>query len=450
MSKVSRREFIASAAAVTAAANVYAKAPKKPGARPNIIFILADDLGWGDLSCYGRPDYETPNIDRLAKEGIRFTNAYSAAPMCTPTRVGFHTGRYPARLAVGLEEPLIARKQLGDRAKTLGIPFEHPTVSSLIKSAGYDTALVGKWHVGYLPHFSPLRYGYDEFFGITSGAGDHFRHIDPAGDPDLFEGEAPVQRTGYITELLTGRAVDYIRRPRKKPFYLSLHYTSPHWPWQGPKDKHTGGTYKPGPVGFSAGGSAKKYAEMVRALDDGIDTVLNALRSAGLERSTLVIFTSDNGGERFSYNWPFSGQKFDVREGGIRVPAIVRWPGVTKPGTVSHQSVITMDWTATMVAAAGTVPDERYPFDGEDLKEVLLGTRPQFDRTFFWRTRRAGAVRSGKWKYLIEGTTEYLFNLSVDEREQAEFKDAEPAVRDRLRKGFEEWQSKVLAYPTAF
>ncbi len=442
-----RREFIAASIAAVASTTIFPSSVSA-ASPPNILFILADDMGWGDLSCYGRPDYQTPNLDKLAAQGMRFTNAYSAAPVCTPTRVGFHTGRYPARLPVGLEEPVVTRKMLGDRIKVLGIPQEHPTVSSLIKNAGYDTALTGKWHVGYLPNFSPLKYDFDEFFGIMSGAGDYFSHTDPSGEPDLFEGDIPVDRVGYLTALLTDRAIEYIKRPRKKPFYLSLHYTSPHWPWQGPNDIGTGGTLKSGPVGFSAGGSSKKYGEMIKNLDDSVGKVMAALKGAGLDKNTFVIFTSDNGGERFSYNWPFSGQKFDVREGGIRVPAIVRWPGVVKSGTVSDQPVITMDWTATMIAAAGKKPDPKYPLDGRDLTAMLKGIQPVFDRTFFWRTKRQGAMRSGKWKYVREGKNEFLHDLSVDEREQADFSMTETDRLAEMRAEFDKWESGMMKYPS--
>ena len=444
--KLTRREFVGGTLAASALAGL-SKPSASAATRPNIIFILADDLGWGDLSCYGRPDFRTPNLDRLAKEGVRFTNAYSAAPVCTPTRVGFHTGRYPARLTVGLEEPIVARKILGDRVMSLGIPHGHPTVSSVIRKAGYETALTGKWHVGYMPNFSPLKYGFDEFFGIMSGAGDHFSHKDPAGEADLFEGEVTVERAGYMTELLTERAVQFIKRPRSKPFYLSLHYTAPHWPWQGPNDKGTSGTFKSGPVGFSAGGSTKIYGEMMKSLDAGVGAVMNALRSAGLEENTLVIFTSDNGGERFSYNWPFTGAKFDLHEGGIRVPAIVRWPGVAAAGRVSDQPVITMDWTATMTTAAGAATEPQYPLDGDDLAGVLSGKKPLYDRNFFWRTRSQCAMRSGKWKYLREDKKELLFDLSADEREQADFANQEPQTLARMRNSFDEWQSAMQKYP---
>ena len=448
MTRVNRRQFLAGAAALTASANAGAQSTLRTTLRPNIVFILADDLGWGDLSCYGRPDYQTPNLDKLAAGGMRFTNAYSAAPVCTPTRVGYYTGRYPARLPVGLAEPLTQRSQMGEKLKTHGIPAEHPTVSSLIKAQGYDTALIGKWHVGYLPNFSPLRIGFDEFFGNMSGAVDYFTHKDMTGELDLYEAEVPVERVGYVTDLMTKRALDYIKRPRKAPFYLSLNYTSPHWPWEGPGDIEVSKSLKKGYGGFTAGGSLKVYAEMMRNLDDAVGKIVDGLRRAGLEKNTLVIFTSDNGGERFSYNWPFRGEKFDLYEGGVRVPAIIKWPGVTRPGTKSDHPVITMDWTATMIAAAGGKPDPKYPLDGEDQRSILTGQQMGSDRTFFWRTYKQGAMRSGKWKYIREGKSEFLFDLSVDEREQADFILENPTVAARLRGEFDRWESGMMRYPT--
>lgn len=445
--KVSRREFIGGAVGAAAVSTAIFNHRASAATRPNILFILADDMGWADLSCYGRPDYQTPNLDRLATQGMRFTNAYSAAPVCTPTRVGFHTGRYPARLPVGLEEPIHERSALGERVKTTGIPRSHPTVSSLIKAAGYETALVGKWHLGYWPDFGPLHFGFDEFFGIMSGAVDHFTHKDMTGELDLFEDKVPVDRVGYLTELLTDRAIGFLRRQHKKPFYLSLHYTAPHWPWEGPNDLAFSNAMKYGPVGFRAGGSLKVYGEMMKSLDAGIGRVLDTLKTSGLERNTVVIFTSDNGGERFSFNWPFTGQKFDLHEGGVRVPAIVRWPGVTTASKVTDQPVITMDWTATMIAAAGNKPDAKFPLDGEDLTEVLKSKRPLFDRTFFWRTHLQGGMRSGKWKYIREGKNENLHDLSVDEREQADFKVSQRSVLERLRGEFVRWESGMQKYP---
>lgn len=442
---MSRREFV-SAVVGTVLASVHGISPPEIR-RPNVLFILADDLGYGDLSCFGRPDYRTPNLDRLAQQGVRFTNAYSASPVCTPTRCAFITGRYPARTPVGLEEPLAWKKNLGDRVNVAGLLPEHPTIASLLKKNGYETSLVGKWHLGYLPKFGPIQSGFDEFFGIMSGGVDYFTYKDAFGEADLFEDQVPVERVGYLTDLLTERAVKVISRRHTRPFYLSLHYTAPHWPWEGRGDLETSRKLKGGYEGFTSGGSLATYAAMMKSLDDGIGQVMSALGRAKLEQDTLVIFTSDNGGERFSYNWPFTGRKFDLREGGIRVPAIVRWPGVIPAGRSTEQVAITMDWTATILAAAQTKPDTNYPLDGDDLLPVSKGVRPASERKLFWRHDRQDAVRGGKWKYLNEGEREYLFDLSIDQREQADFKEQNPDVFRQLRSEFQRWQAQVLPRP---
>jgi arylsulfatase A-like enzyme len=465
--KLTRRNFVKTALTGVALASVTNRisfSQSSPRTQPNILFILADDLGYGDVSCYGRPDYETPNIDRLASQGVRFVNAYSAASLCTPTRCAFITGRYPARTLVGLEEPLTEKGELGERAKVLGLPADHPTIASLLKRSGYETALIGKWHLGYLPNFGPVQSGFEEFFGIMSGAVDFFTHKDMRGDGDLYEGKVPVERIGYMTDMLTQRAVKYIsdRRSSAKPFYLSLHYTAPHWPWEGPRDEEVSRTLGKGYDGFTAGGSLKTYATMMKSLDDGVGEVLQALDRARLTNNTLVIFTSDNGGERFSYNWPFRGQKFSLFEGGIRVPAIVRWPTgfigsrASRPqsteGRILDQVAITMDWTATILAAAGGKPDPNYPLDGIDLMPIIRSASPRppisaSPRLLFWRTSIQDAALHGRWKYMRDGQTEYLFDLSVDEREQANFREQNPAVFKQLKEEFTKWDATVLARP---
>jgi arylsulfatase A-like enzyme len=408
--------------------------------RPNIIFILADDLGWGDLSCYGRPDYRTPNLDALAAQGTRFTDAYSASAVCTPSRCGFMTGRYPARLKIGLMEPLPASNKL------VGLDPGHPTVASLLKQNGYSTALVGKWHLGFRPEWGPNAHGFEEFFGVLAGASDYFLHKTGAGQPDLYENLTPVERNGYLTDLLTDRAVSYVSRKRTAPFFLSLNYTAPHWPWQGPKGgtsiQFTDKTIEP--VTMAGGGSLKLYAEMMRSLDDGIGRVMQALKAARLHNNTLVIFTSDNGGERFSYEWPFSGQKGELLEGGIRVPAIVRWPGVVPPNRVSQQMSIAMDWTATILAAGQTNAAASHPLDGRDLLPLIKHGGPTTDRTFFWRIGDQDAVREGRWKYFRSGTTRKLFDLSADQREQAEFSKTNADVMERLSAAFGKWDGEML------
>ncbi|MCA1636483.1 MAG: sulfatase-like hydrolase/transferase [Acidobacteria bacterium] len=448
--KINRREFVGAAAVAgtgaVAGALARSSAPVQPKRRPNVLFILADDLGWGDLSCYGRPDYRTPHLDALARGGVRFTHAYSASPVCTPTRCAFITGRYPARTPVGLEEPLAWKKQLTERKRDVGLAPEHPTVASLLKGGGYETALVGKWHLGYLPKYGPLKSGFEEFFGIMSGGADYFTHRDANDELDLFESEVPVERAGYVTDLLTERAVSFVSRRRARPFYLSLHYTAPHWPWEGPGDERA--STSPARLGYGgmvAGGSLEIYAAMMKSLDEGVGRVLKALEAARLERETLVIFTSDNGGERFSYQWPFSGAKFELLEGGIRVPAIVRWPGVVSSGGTTAQVAVTMDWTATILAAAGAKGDPAYPLDGENLLPVVGGERAPYERTLFWRHAAQAAARRGKWKYLkSDEKTERLFDLSVDKREQADFSSSHATEFESLRGEYRKWEAQVL------
>ena len=440
--KQTRRKFIggiASSATLLLTHDKLTFAQSKPS-RPNVVFILADDLGWGDLSCYGRPDYQTPNLDLLASQGMRFTDAYSASAICTPTRCGLITGRYPGRLQIGLVEPLPATNH------KVGLDPQIPTIASLLKKNGYETALIGKWHLGFRPEWGPNAHGFDEFFGVLAGAADYHHHKNGLGEPDLYENLTPVERPGYLTDLLTARAVDYIKRRRYAPFYLSLHYTAPHWPWQdrkgGEQVAFTNKTIEP--VTMAGGGSLKMYAEMMRILDDGIGKVMRALKSAGLEKNTLVIFTSDNGGERFSYEWPFSGAKGELLEGGIRVPAIVRWPGVVPAKRVTSQMAISMDWTATILAAAETTAAKDFPLDGIDLLPIVKASSPVHDRTFFWRIHDQDAVRKGNWKYFRDGAQRRLFDLSFDSHEQADFSRKNPEVFKQLAAEFEQWDRQML------
>jgi arylsulfatase A-like enzyme len=448
---VTRREFLgaaAGAAAVSALGTRAVAAQERARGRPNVLFILADDLGYGDLSCYGRPDYKTPVLDRLATQGLKFDDNYAAAPVCTPTRCAFVTGRYPQRLAVGLEEPLTRN------SPEVGLPPDQPTIGTLMRDAGYATALIGKWHLGWKPEFNPTRHGFDEFFGCLSGAVDYFTHAaaDASRDgaspaPDLWENETRVERKGYFTDLLTDRAVDYVSRAHAKPFYLSLHYTAPHSPWEGPQDgaiDHA--AHGPGPM--TAGGSLAAYATMMQSLDSGIGRVLEALKRARLERDTLVIFTSDNGGERYSYNWPFSAGKLDLHEGGVRVPAIARWPGVIAANRTTDQAATTLDWTATILDVGGAKPDARFPLDGESLLPTLRGTLEAHDRALFWRTRRQGAARVGRFKYVEEAGKEQLFDLGVDVGEKSDLAAKRPEVLAQLRSRYDAWARQMLPRPT--
>jgi arylsulfatase A-like enzyme len=443
-----RRTFLQSSFAA-AAATALPQLRWRGARAPNILFILADDLGYGDLSCYGRPDYRTPNVDRLAREGLRFTSNYTAAAVCSPTRVALMTGRYPARLPIGLKEPLV----YGDR---VGLPPEHPTPASLLKAVGYVTALIGKWHLGFLPEHSPVRHGFDEFYGILGGAVDYFSHRAPPGPLDLHEGNVTVDQAGYMTDLLTDRAVQFVRRRHSAPFYLALHYTAPHWPWEGPADTAASRMYRTVAdtvknrfaKGYADGGSIRVFAAMMQRLDTSVGRLLQALENAGQSRDTFVVFTSDNGGERYSYNWPASDGKTSLREGGIRVPAIVRWPGRVPAGGTTDQCVITMDWMATMLGLGGAAPDPRYPLDGVDLTPLCLGKAAPFDRALFWRTQAEDAARRGPWKYLRTEADEMLFDIPNDPGERSDRDIYEPAVMSALREEFRQWNDRMLPRPS--
>ncbi|KAB2349618.1 sulfatase family protein [Actinomadura rudentiformis] len=422
--------------------------------RPNFLVILGDDLGWADLGCYGSPHIRTPNLDRLARQGVRFTDAYSAAAVCSPTRFGLYTGRYPGRLRGGLEEP-IARPD-----KLHGIPPGHPTLASLLKDSGYATAMFGKWHCGFLPWYSPVKSGWDTFFGNLSGAVDYYSKVTSTG-VDLFEGEVPVEDLGYYTDTIAARAADFVRerRDHDDPWLLNLNFTTPHWPWEAPGDREVSAQItarvKAGDsraLWHEDGGSLDTYRAMVESLDAAVGRVLRALRETGQERDTFVLFSSDNGGERFSHQWPLSGQKASLNEGGIRVPNILRWPARVRPRQVSRVPVITQDWTATILEVAGTKPAAGFPLDGHSLASYLLrGTRePQHD--LFWRTKSSRALRRGRWKYLsgpVEGggaTTERLYDLTIDPREQANLALRDPEVLKRLKARWEEIDKELLPY----
>jgi arylsulfatase A-like enzyme len=437
---LSRRRFVQGTAGSLALAGLGGVAQAQT-AKPNIVFIMADDLGYADISSYGQRDYTTPNIDRLAVEGLKFTQAYSNSANCSPTRTALITGRYQMRIRVGLEEPLNDTSAPG-----VGLPPSHPTLPSLLKQAGYGTTLVGKWHLGFLPDFSPLKSGYDHFFGIFGGSTDYFNHGSKSPVP-LHEQEVPVDRIGYITNLLGERAVQTIEgyARAKEPFLLSLHFTAPHWPWEGPNDEAESKRIA-GRIRHYDGGSKKTYAEMMQSLDLNIGRVLQTLDAQGLTQNTIVIFTSDNGGERFSFIWPFSGMKGELLEGGLRIPAIVRWPGRVAAGAVSDQVMISMDWMPTLLAAAGAQPDPAYPPDGESLMPILTGAAAPHPRKLYWRFKSGTqrAIRDGDWKYLQIAGNEFLFDVMKDPRERGNLKDRHKDVFARLKADWEAWNKTML------
>lgn len=404
--------------------------------RPNIVYIMTDDMGYGDLGGYGQKDRLTPNIDTLAAQGIKFTNAYSAGALCTPTRTAFMTGRYPARTPVGLKEPLTPNDS------AFGLSASYPSVATLMKESGYETALIGKWHLGFVAPHLPPQNGFDYFFGFHSGAADYISHKGDGRKNDLFENDKPVTREGYLTDIFSQEAISFLHRPHTKPFLLLLHYNAPHWPWQGPADKALADT-----TDYRAGGSKAIYAAMIKSMDDGVGAVMKALEASNLHRNTIVIFTNDNGGERYSEHGGLAKSKGTLWEGGIRVPAIVRWPGKIKAGIVLDQPIITMDWTATILAAAGAKTNSDFPPDGIDLMPLFTGKENSMERSFFWRNfqrNKQKALREGKWKYLQDGQQEYIFDVVADPGETNNLAEKNTEKLAALKKKYSEWEKTVL------
>ena len=422
--------------------------------RPNIVFIVADDLGYADLGCYGGRDASfgpvSPVLDGLAARGLKLTQGYSNSPVCSPTRFALMTGRYQYRLRGAAEEPINSKSR---GSTTLGLPPEHPTLPSLLRDVGYRTALMGKWHLGYPPAFSPLRSGYDEFFGPMSGGVDYFTHCSSTGQHDLYLGDAEQQEDGYLTDLITDHGLDFVRRMAGgarsgTPFFLSLHYTAPHWPWETRDDEALAQEVK-GNLFHLHGGNIDTYRRMIHHMDEGIGRLMELLRAEGLERDTLVVFTSDNGGERFSDNWPLVGGKMDLTEGGIRVPWIAHWPAVIAPGSISTQTCMTMDWSATMLDAAGARAAASHPLDGRSLMPMLRDATWRNDQPLFWRMNHRGqrAMRHGPWKYLRVDGHDYLFNLEGDERERANLAPIAPERLAAMVQAWEAWEATMPPIP---
>lgn len=445
-----RRKVLQGTAAGLGAALSPMLRAAQPDRPPNIIWIMADDLGYADLSFTGQRAFTTPQIDRIGREGLFLRQSYSNSAVCSATRTGLITGRYQYRLRVGLEEPIATSNT------EVGLDPAHPTLPSLLRALGYRTALVGKWHLGLSEKYGPLHSGYESFYGVPFGAADYFRHRASDGIARggmLFDGMEPSDDAGYLTDLFSRRAVQQVEAARedRRPFFLSLHYTAPHWPWEGPEDEAVAATLGDGlnNLQHRDGGSLAIYAEMMRSMDAGVGNLLAALERTGLAANTIVLFTSDNGGERFSDTWPFIGQKGELLEGGIRVPMLVRWPSRIQAGSRSEQVNISMDWVPTLLAAAGGAPDPAWPSDGENLLPVITGGAPVRPRQLYWRYKAStqAALRDGDFKYLKIRDNEYLFNLAADERERANLARREAARFAQMKERWQAWNATMLPYP---
>jgi arylsulfatase A-like enzyme len=415
-------------------------------APPNIIVIFTDDQGSRDVGCYGS-EFPTPHIDRLASEGMKFTNFYAASAICTPSRFGFLTGKNPSRS----NDRLLSALMFEDKSHgKLGIHASETSLPQVLKTAGYQTALLGKWHLGHGDsEFSPLQHGFDYFYGHTAGCVDYFT-MDYGNTPDWYRNDVPIDETGYATDLISKETISYLeKRDTKKPFFLFLAYNAPHFGkgWDDGNDKSIN-LLQPHPrdlerVKDITDPSRRKYAAMVVALDDGIGEVLGYLDKAGIAENTLVIFMSDHGGDP-NYggsNGALRAGKATLFEGGTKVPCIVRWPGKVKPNIESKAVTWALDWFPTLASIGGASTNDVL-LDGKNITTVLTGNTPLAEREMYWELGSHAelerghwvAYRTGNWKYVnTPNEGEWLFNLQTDPFEKQNLKEQEVARFDQLR-----------------
>lgn len=428
--------------------------------KPDIILIMADNLGHGDLSCYGCKDIRTPNIDSIAAQGVRFTNFYSNGPECSPTRTALLTGRYQQRIPglecaigtgnVGRYEDAIALAE----NHNLGLPPSESILIPAMNEAGYKTVALGKWHLGYEKHLLPPHHGFDYFLASLGGTIDYFYHNEPTGEHVLYENLKEVHREGYFTDLITNGAVKFLEeQPKDEPIFLYLPYTAPSAPFQHPD-------HKPDKPKVSHKWDSKDWQkgdrETLRAimerLDQGVGRIIQTLDETGRAENTLLIFCSDNGAYPIAAsNAPFRGYASELLEGGIHVACMARWPGKLPVGVVDGRPMLTFDLTASILAAAGATPREDRPLDGVDILGQIVNGEPPLSRTLFWRSRRADrtwkAVRDGDVKYVSKqddsGFEEYLFDVERDPGETIDLLDKRPKDARDLKQQLAVWEQEV-------
>ncbi|MGC6585770.1 sulfatase-like hydrolase/transferase [Paenibacillus sp. Dod16] len=432
--------------------------------QPNFIVIYCDDLGYGDLGCYGSDTVKTPHLDGLADEGIRFTNWYSNSPVCSPSRASLLTGKYPAR--AGVDEIL------GAKRGSHGLSADEVTLAKALKPAGYRSALYGKWHLGLSEETSPNAHGFDEFFGFKAGCVDFYSHIFYWGQAhgvnplhDLWENETEVWENGrYMTELITERSVDFIQRSREQeaPFFLFASYNAPHYPMHAPQEYMDRFAHLPW--------DRQVMAAMIAAVDDGVGEIVKALKEAGCYEDTVIFFSSDNGPSSESRNWLdgtedvyyggsagiFRGHKASLFEGGIREPAILSWPSGWEGGQVRDEVAAMMDIAPTFLDLAGVDPAagplQGVALDGSSLKEMLLMREPSPHKQLFWEYQGQLAVREGDWKLVLNGKLDFdrvvsdqvhLSDLSRDPGERTNLADRYPEIVERLSRDVRDWYEEV-------
>lgn len=431
----SLRSQLVAAVALHAALSVIGAihAADRPS-RPNIVLIVADDLGYGDLGVHGGKDIPTPHIDALARSGVRCTSGYVSGPYCSPTRAGLMTGRYQQRFGHEFNPG-------NNRGEDFGLSLEELTLPARLKAAGYSTGMVGKWHLGFTRPYLPTQRGFDEFFGFLGGAHSYFPG---AGNADaIYRGTKPVDEPSYLTDAFAREAVDYIDRHKAEPFFLYLPFNAVHNPQHAPQELLEK---------FSSIQDERRrtYAGMLSSLDSAVGQVLGKLAAEKLEENTLVVFISDNGGPPIngSTNTPLNGQKATTWEGGIRVPYFVKWPGKVPAGTVYEQPVIQLDILPTVLAAAGVPADGKASLDGVNLLPYLAGENQAAPHAaLYWRFGEQTAIREGDWKLVkVRGDTQpRLYNLAADIGETKDLAAAEPNRVKALQAVWDDWNATLVA-----
>jgi arylsulfatase A-like enzyme len=406
--------------------------------RTNIIIIMADDLGYGDIGCYGSEFIQTPVLDKMASEGIKFTDYHSNGAVCTPTRAALMTGNYQQK--AGLEGVIYAKEDL----RIYGISTSEKTMAEIFKDAGYKTGIFGKWHLGYNKEFNPTYHGFDEFYGYVSGNVDYISHRDGIGIYDWWHNTELSYDEGYVTDLITDRALKFIEKNKEQPFLLYLPHEAPHFPYQGRNDK---ADRLPGKefVGHGSRPDKKQaYKEMVEIMDENIGRVFDKLKELNLDENTFVLFCSDNGARNPGSNGELNGFKSSLWEGGHRVPAIAWYPSEIKSGKVTGSTVLSMDVLPTLISVANISTEHK--FDGQDFSQVLFADKKLKERSVFWRFRNQFVARKGAWKYLKIKDKEYLFNLEKDVQEQTNLKETHPEKFENLKSLMSAWENEMDKY----
>lgn len=405
---------------------------------PNIVLIMADDLGYGDISCFGSNYIKTPVLDKMASEGMKFIDYHSNGAVCTPTRAALMTGNYQQR--AGLEGVIYAALD----KRIYGISDKQKTMGDYFREAGYKTGIFGKWHLGYKPKFNPTLHGFDEFYGYVSGNVDYISHLDGAGLYDWWQNTDTCYDKGYVTDLLTDHALQFIEKNKDRPFLLYLPHEAPHFPYQGRNAK----PYRlPGKIDrpkASETENKKAYKEMVEVMDENIGRVFQKLKELGLDKNTFVFFCSDNGAVKTGSNGKLRGFKGSLWEGGHRLPAIAWYPGKIMAGTQNESTVLSMDVLPTLLSVAGIPLQDK--LDGVDFSGVMLRQKELPERPVFWRYRNQWAVRKGDWKYLKIKDDEFLFNLKKDLGEQQNLINTDTEKAAELKALLEQWDNEMNQY----